>query len=446
MSDQEDREWQKRFGESYIDYDHHGETLEDHHLDRLEADFHRDNHHTTRLPGRRSTGSIKWDLASPDEIPLWVADMDFPVPSAVTAALSRRLEHPIFGYSVVPDAYPGAVQAWQKERNGWDFPTRDVVVVPSVMQAIAVVIEEFTTPGERIGVFSPVYFPFYDVVEELGRTVVRIPLMIEETEGADPRYRFDTEALQETVGNLSMILLCSPHNPGGRVWSAGELNAVRKIAGEAGVRVVSDEIHGDLVFPDSTFVPWLKDGGDSGDIALFAPSKTFNIPGLPTAVAVVHDEETRKRLRNALHARMHKISNLLTMEGALAAYRHGAPWLDGLRPLLRERYGDVLRRCSALEGVRVFAMEGTFIAWIDLRERWGLPRDARFPAAEGRGAGKGVSTRFTAHARTHGVWLSDGSHFGGEGDGFMRLNFATSSELLDEGLTRFERSVRTFEP
>ncbi len=434
--------------------------------------------HTDRLPDRRGTGAFKWDLARDGEIPLWVADMDFPVAPAVTDALKRRLDHPVFGYSAEPAKYLSAVAAWQRKRNGWSVDESQLIVIPSVMQGIAVIVEEFTSPGDRIGLFSPVYFPFYDVVEELDREVVRIPLATETAPEGDFRYVMDLEALQEAIraaaGSLKMLLLCSPHNPGGRVWSSEELGVLRAVTTAAGIRVVSDEIHGDLTFPGNRFVPWLRDGegtsglqprpqqeGDnSGDIALFAPSKTFNIPGLPTALAAVVDEETRRRLRGALHARMHKLSNLLTMEAALAAYTHGADWLDALRPVLMEQYNHVVRRCCEIDGVRVFAHEGTFIAWLDFRERWGIPVERRFPVAFGRygrhggdgGNGTGstplpgdsVSTRFGAHARKEGVWLSDGFQFGPEGEGFMRLNFATSREILDEGLNRLARSATTF--
>jgi cysteine-S-conjugate beta-lyase len=258
------------------------------------------------------------------------------------------------------------------------------------------------------------------------------------------------EAIKDAGGTLKMILLCSPHNPGGRVWSSQELEALRSVTAAAGVRVVSDEIHGDLTFPGNRFVPWLRDAGGgsgSGDIALFAPSKTFNIPGLPTALAAVGDEETGNRLRGALHARMHKLSNLLTMEAALAAYARGEGWLEELRPLLKERYLQVVERSTELPGVGVFAQEGTFIAWLDFREAWGIPLDQHFPFAAGRGGDTGAasrSTRFGAHARKEGVWLSDGFQFGPEGEGFMRLNFATSREILHEGLNRLVRSAATF--
>ncbi|MFP4153151.1 MAG: MalY/PatB family protein [Alkalispirochaeta sp.] len=398
------------------------------------------------LPDRRGTGSFKWDLAGPDEIPLWVADMDFPVEPRIVDAMRRRLEHPVFGYSSVPAAYPEAFRRWQKERNRWEIDPDHLLVIPSVMQGLAVAIEAFTTVGDRIGVLSPVYFPFYDAVEELGRRIVRLPLMIEENDRGR-RYRIDHQLIREQAPTLSMILLCSPHNPGGRVWSAEELMDLTKIAADAGVPVISDEIHSDLVFPGERFTPWLTVSEGSGDVALLAPSKTFNIPGLPTAWAVVPDPETRKTLAAALHARMHKLSNLLTMEAALAAYRAGGPWLEETRATLSRHFRFVTETLAKETGVTVFMMEGTFIAWIDLRERWGLPVTDRFPAAEGRqGPDHSLSRRFGTFARKHGVWLSDGSQFGPEGDGFMRLNFATSGQRLTTGIERLETAIAEFDP
>lgn len=409
--------------------------------------------HTENLPDRRRSGAFKWDLARPDEIPLWVADMDFPVAPAITEALHRRIEHPIFGYTSVPDGYPAAFVAWQRRRNGWEINPEHLVVVPSVMQGIAVAIEAYTQPGDTIAVFAPVYFPFYDVVEELGRQIRRIPLAIN-ADGGTARYTFDFDQIEREASLVDAILLCSPHNPGGRVWSREELSRLASITARAGVPVISDEIHSDLLFPDERFVPWLtvstgaatKRAG-RGDVAFLAPSKTFNIPGLPIAWAVVPDDATRTTLKAALHARMHKLSNVLTTTAAHAAYTGAEGWLDEVRTTLRQRYETVRRTLADHAGVDVFQMEGTFIAWIDLRERWGVPRREQFSADDGRGdLASSVSRRFGVHLRNHGVWLSDGAQFGPEGDGFMRLNFATSRERLEAGLARVAAAIESFSP
>lgn len=394
-------------------------------------------------PDRRGSGAFKWDLAAEGEIPMWVADMDFAVAPAVTSALQRRLEHPVFGYTGVPDSYREAVTQWEARRNDWTIDPRHLVVVPSVMPAIALAIEMLTEPGDRILTTSPVYFPFFEVIEHLDREVVRVPLA---TDG--DRYVLDLDAVAAAVagsntpnaGGAALFLLCSPHNPGGRVWSREELTGLREVLARAAVPVLADEIHSDLTFPGETFVPWMTTGGATRrDVSLIAPSKTFNIPGLPTATAIVPDTETRRRYRAILNAHMLRLPNLLAITAAEAAYRGAERWLDTVRGAIADRYG-VLRELLAEEDeVSVFSMEGTFIAWIDLRARWGYPAAGEDPAA-------GPSTRFGALAREHGVWLSSGRQFGPEGEGFMRINLATDGETMREGVRRLRQALAAFDP
>ncbi|MFW5827526.1 MAG: MalY/PatB family protein, partial [Alkalispirochaeta sp.] len=245
-------------------------------------------------PDRRGSGAFKWDLASADEIPMWVADMDFAVAPEITEALHRRIDHPVFGYTGVPRSYRDALADWELRRNGWEIDPRHMVVVPSVMPAMAVAVEALTTPGDRVVTFSPVYFPFFETVEALGRTLVRVPLAEQTTSDGGTQYAMDYTALDEALEGASLFLFCSPHNPGGRVWTQGELQALQQVVSAAGVPVVADEIHSDLIFPGERFVPWLTVGpATDRDMALVAPSKTFNIPGLPTATAIIPGDTWR---------------------------------------------------------------------------------------------------------------------------------------------------------
>lgn len=373
------------------------------------------------LPDRRLTGAFKWDLARPGEIPLWVADMDFPVAPEITAALSERLRHPVFGYSAVPEAYLEAFCAWQERRNSWPVTPEQLTVVPGVMPAISLLVEACTRPGDSVAIFSPVYFPFFEVVEQLGRRVVRVPLVVQ-----DSRQMFDPAALDEAVRRSRLLLLCSPHNPGGRVWTREELHTVSRCARRHGVRVISDEIHADLTFPGETFVPWHTiEGADPGDVVLQAPSKTFNIPGLPTAMAVIPEAGLRGEVQRLLHARKQDLSNVLTMTAARAAYQHGERWLEEVRTVLHANYRTVRATLASTTDIEVYVMEGTFIAWINCH------RDSR---------------ALDAACREQGVWLSRGRQFGPEGEGHMRLNFATSPALLREGLDRFQLALESVEP
>lgn len=390
-------------------------------------------------PDRRGTGSVKWDLARPGEIPLWVADMDFPVAPCITAALTERIAHPVFGYSLVSDGYRDAFCRWQEDRNRWKISPEEVVVVPGVMPSISLLVEHCTQPGEGVAVFSPVYFPFFEVVEELGRRVEWIPLTVESSRGR-PRHAIDEQALDRALGNSRLLLLCSPHNPGGRVWTREELATIADCALRHEVTVISDEIHSDLLFPGEEFVPWLTVADEvtanrprslRHDIALQAPSKTFNVPGLPAAFAVVPEESFRGELERMLHARKQDNHNLLALTAAHAAYNGAGPWLDETRRQLAENYRLLQDQLADLTGVAVYRMEGTFIAWIDFRTRWGGRRDA--------------ARRFDTLARDHGVWLSRGSRFGPTGEGHMRLNFATAPEVLREGVARVRRALAEFD-
>lgn len=467
------------------------------------------------IPDRRGSGSFKWDLAGPEEIPMGVADMDYAVAPAITEALARRIEHPVFGYSGTPESYREALVAWEARRHDWTIDPSYIVTVPSVMPAIAVAIEMLTQPGDRIVTFSPVYFPFFEVIRELGREVVRVPLAESVPDGADsadigeaagsvpgPRYTFHPARLAEALDGAALFLLCSPHNPGGRVWTRKELETLRAEIDRAGVPVVADEIHADLTYPGETFVPWLTvgteasptpaDGGAPGpsagatrtdggaptigeppgggapasgalafraDIALVAPSKTFNIPGLPLATAIIPEEALRERYRSALNARMLRLPNLLALTAAEAAYRGADAWLEEVRRAIHANYLTLRELLAPEPGVRVFAQEGTFIVWLDLRERLGYRAATPTGGTGGAGTATGAATagapvigappppddspsrRFGALAREHGVWLSPGRDFGPEGEGFMRINVATSRELLEEGVARLRRAL-----
>ncbi len=398
-------------------------------------------------PDRRGTGSHKWDLAHEDEIPMWVADMDYAVSPCITEALQRRLQHPIFGYAGVPASYLESIAAWEVQRNGWEIPTDRMVVVPGVMPAIALAIQALTQPGDRIVTFSPVYFPFFSVIENLGRRLVRVPLSEEEPSAGERRYHMNLDEAEPALRDAALFLLCSPHNPGGRIWTADELNALRDLARDAEVPVLSDEIHSDLTFPGARFEPWFRTGGATPhDIALIAPSKTFNIPGLPTATAIIPDRAARRRYFRALEARKLNLPNALAMTAAEAAYRGAAEWLESVRRAIHDNYCFTRDVLAGEAGVTVHAAEGTFIPWIDLRERWGLDRRvASPPPANGSGGGESLSGRFGRFARDCGVWLSDGRQFGPEGEGFMRINVATSRDRLAEGLRRFRRALETFD-
>ena len=367
---------------------------------------------------------MKWGLARAGEIPMWVADMDFAVPSAVTAALQRRIEHPVFGYLKHPDELITAFVEWQHRRHGRRIDARRVEIVPSTMGAIALAVQLWSRPGDGVLVMPPVYFPFYDVVRNLGRRLVRAPLV-----ARDGRYELDFDLIDERAGHAAIMLLCSPHNPGGRVWQRDELARLIEIAARRDLLIVSDEIHAELVFPTTTFTSLYGVPGAREHVVLQAPSKTFNLPGLPIAFALIEDARLRSEFTAARDARKLVSHNALAVAAATAAYRAGDDWIDAVTARIADNYTALGRRLAVLDGVRVFAMEGTYLAWIDFSERW---------------AGSGASQAFDHHLRDGGVWLSHGAQFGPEGAACMRLNFATDASVLAQGCDRLVAATRTF--
>lgn len=394
-------------------------------------------------PDRRGSGAFKWDLANEGEIPLWVADMDCAVPECVIDALRQRLDHPVFGYAAAPRSYRDAIAAWARDRWGWDLDPRHIVVVPGVMPLMALALELTTAPGDRVATLSPVYDPFFHVVEANRRVLERVPMAVEEASDGAPRYVVDSAALDDALGMSRALLLCSPHNPGGRVWSRAELGAIADLAARHSTAVIVDEIHADLVHPGVPFTPWHTLNGAAADsIAVAAPSKSFNIPGLPTAWAVIPDEARRAALDELLHARMLRLPNTLAITAAEAAYRGAAAWSDAVGAAVAERLewlrGELRRTAPS---ARMYAMEGTYLAWVDLGAYVsGPPGTAASASAHDTLAD--ATKALVARARDAGVWVQAGTQYGPEGAGHVRINVATDWKTLREGVRRLVSVVR----
>ncbi|MFW6250318.1 MAG: MalY/PatB family protein [Alkalispirochaetaceae bacterium] len=384
------------------------------------------------LHERRESRSLKWDLAHRDELPLWVADMDFAVAPAIQRRLAERVEHPIYGYPLLDDSFFDPFISWFSRRHRWEIEREELLYVPGVMPAVHRAIEIHTDPGDEVVIQSPVYFPFFKAIQTHDRVVATAPLR-EVERGNKLYFEMDFGALEDVFARgASLFVLCSPHNPVGRVWRREELEEVARLAERYDVVVLSDEIHADIIFPGYRFVPYMSLGESVSrrSWATLAPSKTFNIPGLLTAYAVVPHKIVRERVRDAFERIGAHMPNLFSMEATIAAYEEGEQWLDELIPYLRENY-ELL--CSyleeKLETVRAVEQEGTYITWLDFRTI--LSRSGLGPK------------QFAAAMRKEGrVWLSPGHVFGGEGNGFMRINIATPRKRLEEGLDRIERFTR----
>ena len=372
---------------------------------------------------RRGTDSYKWDSApETDIIPLWVADMDFETFPGITEALQRRVAHGIFGYTRVPEAYYEAVCNWFGKHHGWHINREDIIYTSGVVPAVSAVIKALTLPGDQVIVQGPVYNCFFSSIRNNGCEMVSNSLIYNKEE---LRYEIDFDDLERKLAHerARLMLLCNPHNPGGRVWTRDELTRVAELCHKYGVRVVSDEIHCELTLYDNEYVPFgsLPDELSHGSITCCSPSKAFNTAGLQIANIVCRDAEVRNRIDRAININEVCDVNPFGVIALQAAYSdEGYEWLTQLRAyissnydLLRERFARELPKC------KVMRMEGTYLAWIDCSELH-------------------ISSDEIEEMLMHEnkVWVNAGSMYGTEGAAFIRINMACTSELLNEGITR----------
>lgn len=377
----------------------------------------------SRPTERRGTDSYKWDSApEADIIPLWVADMDFETFPGITEALQRRVAHGIFGYTRVPEAYYEAVCRWFGKHHGWHINREDIIYTSGVVPAVSAVIKALTLPGDQVIVQGPVYNCFFSSIRNNGCETVSNSLIYNKEE---LRYEIDFDDLEHKLAHerARLMLICNPHNPGGRVWTRDELTRVAELCHKYGVRVVSDEIHCELTLYDNEYVPFgsLPDELSHGSITCCSPSKAFNTTGLQIANIVCRDAEVRNRIDRAININEVCDVNPFGVIALQAAYSdEGYEWLTQLREyissnydLLRERFARELPKC------KVMRMEGTYLAWIDCSELH-------------------ISSDEIEEMLMHEnkVWVNAGSMYGTEGAAFIRINMACTSELLNKGITR----------
>lgn len=372
---------------------------------------------------RRGTDSYKWDSApEADIIPLWVADMDFETFPAITEALQRRVAHGIFGYTRVPEAYYEAVCRWFKKRHGWHINREDIIYTSGVVPAVSAVIKALTLPGDQVIVQGPVYNCFFSSIRNNGCEMVSNSLIYNKEE---LRYEIDFDDLERKLAHerARLMLLCNPHNPGGRVWTRDELTRVAELCRKYGVRVVSDEIHCELTLYDNEYVPFgsLPDELSRDSITCCSPSKAFNTAGLQIANIVCRDAEVRNRIDRAININEVCDVNPFGVIALQAAYSdEGYEWLTQLRKYISANYDLLLERFAReLPKCKVMRMEGTYLAWIDCSE-------LHIPSDE--------IEKMLMHENK--VWVNAGSMYGAEGAAFIRINMACTSELLNEGITR----------
>jgi cystathionine beta-lyase len=379
---------------------------------------------------RRNTASYKWDqltalFGSEDILPLWVADMDFPCAEPIVQATVNRAKEGIYGYSFQTEDWNRAVVGWHERRHQWQVNPESVVTSPSVVTSLALAVELFSVPGAGVVLQSPVYHPFYEVIRTNGRQVVANPLQV-----INGQYRMHLEGLEAQFrqGNIQLMLLCNPHNPGGRVWTHDELRQLAALCAKYNISVVSDEIHCDLVFAPHRHTPFAAAtrGIDCAYLTLVSATKTFNIPGVQSSFIIVEDASMRGKLSQRMRALSLHMHNFFAHAAAIAAYNEGDDWLDQLLPYLKANIDyaiGYLREVAPM--LQPMVPEGTYLLWVDARAL-GLnaTQMKRFMYADAL------------------VAFNEGSTFGPEGEGYVRINCACPRSILQQALERFTQAIQ----
>lgn len=374
---------------------------------------------------RKGTDSLKYDFAvkrgMPEDIlPLWVADMDFQAPPEVLAALADRVRHGIFGYSdTAGEDYFRVLSQWYATRFGWQTSPEWLVKTPGVVFALCTAIRALTEKGDAVLIQPPVYYPFSSSILDNQRKLVTNELMFQ-----DGKYQIDLQDFEQKIveHQVKLFLLCSPHNPVGRVWTAEELTAMGEICVKHDVTVVADEIHADFIYPGSkhTVFAGISDSFAERTITCTAPSKTFNLAGLQISNIFITNQQLRRRFREEVYQAGYSQPNVMGLVACQAAYAHGAEWLAELKDYLQSNLQLVRTFLQErMPGIRLVEPEGTYLIWLDCR---------------GLQISDEELNRLIVHEA--GVWLDDGPMFGPGGEGFQRVNIACPKETLQNALER----------
>lgn len=377
-----------------------------------------------KITDRTGTNAIKYDLADArnkpkDAISLWVADMDFPTAPCVQKAIAEKAAHGIFGYSRPDSRYYAALKKWFKERHNYNIQDEWVVNTPGVCFALATAIRAFTKEGESVLVQKPVYYPFFNMIKNLSRKVVNSPLELKNGHYEINFQDFEDKIVSEKV---KMFILCSPHNPGGRVWKKEELLRISEICLEHNVLVVSDEIHSDITFEGHTHTVYgtLSPAAAENSIICTAPSKSFNLAGLQFSNIIIPGAKLRVDFLRELDRTGYDEPSLMGIVAATAAYSEGAEWFDEAKSYIWKNIQFAKKYIEEnCPKIKVIVPEGTYLLWLDF-SGLGL-------------TDKEINGRILNNAK---VWLDSGSMFGTEGEKFQRINCATPRAILKEALER----------
>ncbi|WP_026694646.1 MalY/PatB family protein [Peribacillus kribbensis] len=377
---------------------------------------------------RKNTSSLKWDavgerFGDSSLLPMWVADMDFPAPAEIAEALIHRVNHPVYGYTMPRKGLYQTITEWMAKRHNWKIEDSWIQFSAGVVSALGICIQALTKPGDKVLVQSPVYAPFFNMVKKNDRELVNNQLIYE-----NGQYAIDFKDFEEKLKTgVRLFLLCSPHNPGGRVWSAAELNRIGELCRKHGVIIVSDEIHADLALGDRVHIPIASLSREISEITItaMAPSKTFNIAGLQASVVISENEELRQKFQDIQDARGFDGLNIFALTAMEAAYQKGAHWLDSITGYIQENAIAAMEFIkNEIPHVSCMAPQASFLLWIDCRDLHMSDTALQKLLIE-----KGQ------------LALDPGTKFGPGGEGFIRMNIGCPRGTLTEGLNRLKTAL-----
>lgn len=375
---------------------------------------------------RFNTHSAKWNVSG-HELPMWVADMDFETSPAIVSAMQKRLDHHIFGYTIVPDTYYEAVANWWKDRHHFSVKKDWIMFCTGVVPAISSIVRKMTSEKDNVLVMAPVYNIFYNSIVNNHRNVLTSDLNY-----ADNEYVIDFDDLEKKLSDpaTSLLIFCNPHNPIGKIWERETLEKVGQLCIKHDVLILSDEIHCDLSHKGYQYTPFASISEEIADhsITCVSPTKAFNIAGIQTSSIIVPNEKLRKLVNRGINTDEVAEPNVFAIEAAIAAFSHGEPWLEALLDYLNDNKQLVEEFIKDhIPEVHVIHSEATYLAWIDCGK---LTNDAQ---------------GFASFIRKEtGLYISEGGIFGGNGDQFIRMNYACPRERLKDGLHRLKEGIQNF--
>lgn len=375
---------------------------------------------------RRNTGSYKWDIPE-NELPMWVADMEFQTAPCIIEALAKRVSHGVFGYNIIPDEWYDAYINWWRSRHNFTIEKDWLIFSTGVIPSISSIVRKLTTPNENVVLLTPVYNIFFNSTINNGCRVLECPLSY-----SDYTYSINWNYLEECLSDpqTSLLIFCNPHNPIGKIWSHEDIKRIGDLCAQYHVTVISDEIHCDITEPGSSYIPFasVSETCKNVSITCIAPTKCFNIAGLQTSAVFIPDSYLHHKVWRALNTDEVAEPNSFAVTATIAGFNNGGSWLDSLNNYISEN-----RRIATefiqnnIPGIHVVSQDATYLLWLDCSQ---ITPDA---------------TPLTEFIRaTTGLYLTDGNEYGSAGKPFIRMNIACPREYLSDGLTRLQKGISQY--